>query len=445
MQFAIYDVQTFELRKLGCWIETSVENEVDPGTAVGIVRSGQIDGPLVNFVFVPDSNQPVNTCWPVGVVERKRKDEWDWIAEQVYQEQATVNRRFHMLDLDDIEKLDVLLAIPSSFPRLAQPEYHLELTCESVPLHVHLSRCKPQHIEIQFDTTGHSFPLHHTLIGFGLNGHEHFIRDGICLKHGTAEPQLWTAMTLKSVVLNFGLRVANRVVESYRVAFNDPDERPIGPVDLLGGVVVVTITGGHQRSYHSGIQWRNEHRKFPLRDRSYSDIWESAEKSFINFLKDDRYPPFYPVAIAELQKAYLTGQHRECLVWAGTIINNVIEDILLKKLPKESEEYKKLKNSSADVKGKHKRKSYFKMATGKTLAEYLRGIVGEKREANGSYKFWLELPENVEKILNDRNLLIHRKYHATPQIAESAFLTCMNFIYALEYGIPFGGNLGIDL
>jgi hypothetical protein len=97
------------------------------------------------------------------------------------------------------------------------------------------------------------------------------------------------------------------------------------------------------------------------------------------------------------------------------------------------------------VKGTDKRKHYFRMATGKTLAEYLREIVGEKQKASGPYRIWVELPEHVEKILNERNLLIHRKRRTTPQIGESAFLTCMNFIYALEYRIPFGGNLGVDL
>jgi hypothetical protein len=344
-----------------------------------------------------------------------------------------------------VEKLDVLLAIPSSFPKLARPEYHLELTCDSVPLQVHLSRCEPQHIQIRFEGSGHAFPLHHAVIKFSLTGREQFIWDGILAKDGTAEPQLWTAMTLKSVVLNFGLRVVNRVVESYCVAFNDPDERPIGPVDLLRGIVIITITGGHQCTYHSGIQSRNEHRKYPLHNPPYPDIWENAEKSFMTFLKEDRSPPFYPVAIAELQKAFLTGQHRECLVWAATIINNIIEDILLEKLPKESTEYKKLTNSSSDVKGKEKRKKYFRMATGKTLAEYLGGVVGKKRGASGPYRIWVELPEHVEKILNERNLLIHRKRRTMPQIGESAFLTCMNFIYALEYRIPFGGNLGVDL
>ena len=126
-------------------------------------------------------------------------------------------------------------------------------------------------------------------------------------------------------------------------------------------------------------------------------------------------------------------------------MNNIIEDIILEKLPKESTEYKRLKNASSDVKGKDKRKHYFKKATGKTLAEYLREIVGEKREASGASRIWVDLPEHVERVLNERNLLIHRKRRTMPQIGESAFLTCMNFIYALEYRFPFGGDLGVDL
>jgi hypothetical protein len=61
VHFAIYDVRTLELRKLGYWTESSVENEVDPGTAVGVVRSDDVDGPLVNFVFTPNPRTPNET------------------------------------------------------------------------------------------------------------------------------------------------------------------------------------------------------------------------------------------------------------------------------------------------------------------------------------------------------------------------------------------------
>jgi len=134
--------------------------------------------------------------------------------------------------------------------------------------------------------------------------------------------------------------------------------------------------------------------------------------------------------VAELRKAHLYGQYRECVVWAGTIIANVIEDILWEKLPKTSTEYKRLKNNGAEIRGATKRGAFFKKATGRTLTEWLEGY---EKQSMG----WKGLAKNVETILNDRNLLLHRKKAIGPKEGQLAFETCMNFLYALQYGVSF--------
>lgn len=54
---------------------------------------------------------------------------------------------------------------------------------------------------------------------------------------------------------------------------------------------------------------------------------------------------------------------------------------------------------------------------------------------------WKGLAKNVEAILKERNLLLHRKKAIGPKEGWLAFETCMNFLYALQYGVPFSAEV----
>jgi hypothetical protein len=124
-------------------------------------------------------------------------------------------------------------------------------------------------------------------------------------------------------------------------------------------------------------------------------------------------------------------------VWAGVIISNVIDNILLSNLPRDSSEYRKLKTNGSDVTGKQRRNVYFRKATGYSLSEYLENIRSQFLNATSVDQYWNNLSANVEKALNNRNLLLHRKKAISSREADEAFYTCMNFVFAIELKVPY--------
>lgn len=210
-------------------------------------------------------------------------------------------------------------------------------------------------------------------------------------------------------------------IDCYRLAYSDWAARPLGIADVLNGVVVLELVGDVKMPHHSGLvasRFAADTRKMPV-----------DPGKLMRELLTRSAPPFIPVAVTELRKARLYGQYRELVIWAGTIVTNVIEEILLSGLRRESPEYRRLKNSGKDVSGATRRGEFFKKATGETLREWLKG-----REAIGHSS--QGLADQVEALLDLRNQLLHRKAAVMPEDSERAFDACMGFLAAVE-NVPF--------
>ena len=240
---------------------------------------------------------------------------------------------------------------------------------------------------------------------------------------------------LQTECLKFAIHVANKIIECYRISFDDPEARPIGIADLLTSALVVTFLDGEKCVYSTGSPFyidsfarvRNRHA-----NKNYSTM---ADEMQTLLLKPS--PPFLFLAMFSLKTAHLYGQYRECVVWAGVIISNVIDNILLSNLPRDSSEYRKLKTNGSDVTGKQRRNVYFRKATGYSLSEYLENIRSQFLNATSVDQYWNNLSANVEKALNNRNLLLHRKKAISSREADEAFYTCMNFVFAIELKVPY--------
>ena len=422
MRYVIFDADSKEVRSAMTGPEPS---DPGPGLRAGDVGDVTFDGALKNYVFVPDDPAAGGTL--IGHVERKPEAEWDLKAEKEEIDRHTGMMRFHQLDIADVRKLEIHLMIPSRFARLLEPTVAFGFAFEGVPLDVTLSHLKPIALDVGFEFGGYTVPFPRTSIRFDLSGHEPFLATALDARLGKWDDvgrKLFTSDTLKNESLQFGLRVANHLIEAYRIAYDDPSERPIGVADVLSAAMVIELSDGLRQAQHSGISIGPE-----VRGEQYRQQKKNAEQAMATLLSK-RSPPFSAVAVAELKKAHLYGQYRECVVWAGTIIANVIEDILLQRLPKNSPEYRRLRTKGSEVRGTTKRGSYFKLATGRTLREWLERYEKES-------KFWEGLASNVETILSERNLLLHRKKAIGAKEAPAAFETCMNFLYALQGGIPF--------
>lgn len=445
MRYVIFDAQTREIRSAVTGPEPS-----DPGPRLEVGDVGEIEfeGALKNYVFVSDEPQPPGTRPLRGRVQRKPKQEWDLEAEEREHIQRRNLMRFHQLDIAEVRKVEVHLMVPSRFSFLEGSEYTYDLRFEDLPLEVRLVRQNPVPLNAQLEFGGYTISFHKTLVRFDLSGHEDFILKALESRLGgkgfdEVGRRLFASRVLRNECLQLALRLTNHLIECYRVTYDDPAERPIGPVDVLAGAIVIELKDGVRQAQHSGISLASDikGRKWFARRIREEDNQEKAllrEGSFRHLLQQP-HVPFAAAAVSELRKAHLYGQYRECVVWAGTIIANVIEDILLARLPKTSPEYKRLRTNSAEVRGATKRGAYFKKATGRTLGEWLEDY--EKRSM-----FWRGLAKNVESILNERNLMLHRKKGIGPREAQLSFETCMNFLFALQYGIPFNPeDVGYEL
>jgi hypothetical protein len=424
MRYVIYRAESREIQSA---ITGPEPTEPGPGLRVGDVGDATFEGALQNYVFVPDDVSAIGTV--TGRVERKPREEWDTKAEEEESNRQAAMMRFHRLDIAEVQKLEVYLMIPSRFLRLNNGITDYKFPFEGIPLEVGVTRLDPIALDVTFDVGGYTIPFQRTSIRFNLTGHEPFLTAALherLAKHDEVGRKIFTSMVLKEESLLFALRVANHLIEAYRIAYDDPGERPIGIADVLSGAMVIELNDGLRQVQHSGISIASDILQADRRDQADNDKYAASMAEFLAL----RSPPFLPVAVSELKKAHLYGQYRECVVWAGTIITNVIEDILLERLPESSPEYKKLKNDSSGVRGAAKRGHYFKSATGRTLREWLEEY--EKQSV-----VWKGLASNVETILNDRNLLLHRKKAIGAKEARVAYEACMNFLYAVQWGIPF--------
>ncbi len=442
MPYVIFDAATQEVRSA---IAGPAPSDPGPGLEVGEVDDIQVEGALKNYVFTPDGFQSPGVRPLRGRVQRKPEHDWDLEAEECARARQQASMRFHQLDIDEVRKVEVHLMVPSKFSFLEGSKQTYELALEGIALQVKIARQAASSLDVHFEFGGYTVPVEKSMIRFDLTGREDFIRSALESQLGTLDDvgrKLFASQAVRAVCLEFGLRVANHVIDCYRIAYDDPVERPIGPADLLAGAVVIELHDGLRQAQHSGISFAGES---AYRTRARTLAGGETPKS--NIARDERLRgllkrsgvPFSAIALLELRKARLHGQYRECVVWAATIIANVIDDILLKRLPKDSPEYRQLKNKPAKVRGATRRGTYFKKATGRTLAEWLEEF--ERQAAYGK-----GLAKSVEKILHERNLLLHRRKVVGPQEAQLAFETCMKFLSALRYGVPLGpGKEGFEL
>ena len=384
------------------------------------------------IVFVPD--EPLTGDRPIrGHAERKPEAEWNWEMERLQLKSVATAERFRKLDMAEVRRLEVHLMTPCRFERLPDGAQPIVVRCDDVDVALTLTRDDTVPVSVDFEFGGYTIPHNRTVVRLELNGREPFLVAALekalkPLREDTDGRRLFTSHYLTRECLLFALRATNRLIDCYRVAFDDPWERPIGLADVLSGATIIELQDGERQTFQSGISLRHMMRTDP-RDGEDREAMERKMRE----LAARGVPPFDSTALIELRSALLCGQYRQCVVWAGMIMANVIEDILLLRLPKDSEEYRRLKNQSSDVSGRTKRGSYFKKATGRTLEEWLVGIERSHPIARG-------FAQNVADVLNNRNLLLHRRKAIRAEEAELAVNTCFEFLTALFRGVPFGPN-----
>jgi len=393
-------------------------------------------GALKNYVFIPDEGQAPELTVLKGVAKRKHKEEWDLEAEAKEEAIARGMERCHRLDMTDVDRIDAYLLTPAYFVWFSNETQTYSFTYDNIPLTVSITRADKIR---NYAVIGGGIPnidLRQSLIKFSLTGKEDFIKRAVdsLAKEIGSDYELFLSTSLQTECLKYAVRAAKHLIECYRIAYNDPHARSIGLADALNFEIHVIFRDGHGCRYQGGNPLHSNFLFRQVKGEGSQDLTK-AEASMQRLLAV-KNPPFLDAAIATLKSAHLYGQYRECVVWAGTIISNVIEDILLKKLPQNTSEYKRLKNNPDTVRGATKRSSYFKLATGQTLEELLKVIVKTYPGIEQS-DYWVNLSTHVENLLQNRNLLLHKKKAISPKDANDAFFTCMNFIYVTHAKVPY--------
>jgi len=430
MRYVSYNVQTGEIRSAISGPPESLPPE--PGFKVGDAGDAFYKGgALKNYVFVPDEGQLPE--WPVlkGSAQRKPKEEWDLAAEAEEDARARAMERCHRLDMNDVDRIEVYLMTPAYFVWLSTEIHTYSFALDNIPLTASITRTDKIKDFVVIGAGIPNIDLRQSLIRFSLTGKEDFIAcavDSLKKEIGT-DYELFVSTLLQTECLKFSMRVANHLI-----AYGDPHARSIGLADALHFEIHVILRDGHGCRYQGGNPLHSAIRLRQAKGEGIPDL-AKADASMQSLLEVNS-PPFLDAAIATLKNAHLYGQYRECVVWAGTIISNVIEDILLNKLPKKSQEYRKLKNNPDTVRGATKRKAYFKAATGQTLEGFLNGIIKTYPGIKES-DYWVNLSTHVQTLLQNRNLLLHKKKAIKPKDADDAFFTCMNFIYAIHAKVPY--------
>lgn len=438
MRYVTFEIKTNEIVCASFGPLESHINNLPEGCSVADCTHFEPTGPLKNYVFVADEDPGDGIC-KTGRIERKPPDEWDMDAERDYIKFNEHILKFNRLDYSKIAKLTLAINYVDVLRKLPSGEYLVRTDEDDINIHVHKKECSS--VPFSFDvgqgaTIGGSFPLNHMEVKFEIN------KDIDCIKESSVEFtekngedfNVFLHRVIYTSLIKLSLRACNKLIEAYRIAFNDPEARAVGMGDILSSMMLITLQDGDQQAYSMGSPYRSE-MEFDLK-RHGANKTEGECIQKMQYLLSSDAVPFAPAAIALLKMAHFYGQYRESVVWAATIISTQIEKMLMLSLPKNSDEYRKLKNNGKSVSGKDKRVSYFKLGYGITLKEYLERIVSNYQGGEQS-KYWNDLPKLVEKVLGDRNLLLHRKKAISPQEADDAFYTCMNFMYAIESHVPY--------
>ena len=441
MRFVTFDRQTGEIRSASSGPAESHLQNLESGFRVGDAGEFQLEGARQNYVFCPAPEQPEGAQVFKGTIQRKPREQWNLEEETNELKRKEVMEWFHHLKLQDVDHIDVYLIIPTRFTKLSNVDHSFYCIVEGLNLTVSLKRTTTASIPLHFGFGGYSVPIRQSTMNFTLTAQEQFIVTAVnlFLKEHPDGFDVFVSRLLQAECLKFSLRVANHLIESYRLAYDDAEARPLGIADPISAAMVVVLRDGYRTNYHTGNPYEFHLQLQQGQAERPTDQLENRMQALL--LKQS--PPFLPSAISALKTAHLYGQYRECVVWAGTIISNVVEDILLRQLPRNSKEYNRLKNEGDKVAGRTKRGSYFKLATGETLEELLDSITSAYQVGRQS-DYWNKLSDHVENVLNHRNLLLHRKKAVTSKSADDAFFTCMNFIYAIEGRVAYTGTYSRD-
>jgi len=427
MRYVLFDATTREIKSA----MTGPEPSAPQGQLVGDVGDVQFDGALKNYVFV--AAEPLRAQGATrGRVQRKPETDWDLRAEQDETTRQKTAMRFHQLDVNELRAVETQLMFYASFKHLPVNIAAYQVLFEGVALDVEIRRLAAAPISATFELgggsqSGYTVPLGRSLVAFRLTGEEKFLRDALdqgLRRLDDIGRKLFASHVLKREALWFGLRLTNHLIDCYRLAYRDWEARPVGIADVLDGVIVLELVDGARQAQHSALPAM---RYSSVANAAHSNV-AAADVAMHELLRRPA-PPFIPIAVAELRKAHLYGQYREVVVWAATIVANVIEDILLKGLQKDSPEYRRLQNSSKAVSGATRRGEYFVKATGQTLREWLQGRVTTAAGGTG-------LADEIEELLGMRNLLLHRRRAVTFVDGERAFGACMAFLAVVE-NVPY--------
>lgn len=444
MRFVTFDLHSCRIRSATLGPADSHLQDLRPGEKVGDAGEFQLEGARENYVFVPDEGQSPDTVILKGSVQRKPKEKWDLQAEAKEEARRRGMQRCHSLDMADVDHIDVYLLIPAYFVWLSKEPHSYSFCTDNIPLTVSITRVDKIKNYVAIGGGIQNLDLRQSLIKFTLTGKEEFLVNAISafLKKSGPGFEVFTSGILQSECLKFSVRLANRLIECYRVGYDDPRARTIGFADALSCNILVTLRDGHTCHYQTENPSERETQLSPMNGERQDEL-SQAERTMQTLLTRSSLP-FLEAAIASLKCAHLYGQYRECVVWAGTIISNIVEDILLNNLPTTSAEYRSLKNNPDKVRGATKRSSYFKMATGQTLKDYLDRITNAYSEGNQS-EYWVNLSTHVDRVLVGRNLLLHKRKSIKQRDADDAFYTCMNFLHAIYRKVPYSNLYSRDI
>lgn len=438
MRYVTYKTENNEIISASGGPVESHQNTLPPDCAVADCGEFTIDGPLKNYAFVPGENSVGNPV-AVGTVQRKPVEKWDMEAENSYRKMIDKSLKFHNLSYPSVNTIELSLGCVDVLRNLPNGTYAIPEDRERLNLSIEKKEFPPFSLMFevqQGQLIGGSVPLGYAEIKLSIAAETKCVRvdvDRFLREHGEGFSPFLHNVIYASMVKTC-LRLFNKLVDTYRLAFEDPEARPIGMADILSSAMTIVLSDGDRQSYAMGSPYRNEVMFASRREQSQTSM-DDRVATMKNLL--DSYPiPFIPSAIGNLKIANFYGQYRECIIWAATIISTEIENMLFASLPKDSEEYRNLKNKGKEVSGKSKRGAYFRRAFGKTLREYIGEIVSNYATGNQN-EYWTNLPQKVEDAIGNRNLLLHRKKAITPQESDDAFYTCMNFIFAIKAGVPY--------
>jgi len=393
------------------------------------------DDALVNYRFCPKHPTECSQV-AVGHVDLKPEHERDQAQSEIFRTQQRNSIRFHQLALSEISFLTIHLNIPLRFDLLEGEEEVIPINFDEAELDV-LIRKKESAETHSFDFGGKLYPFTYSEISFSFSPHLSFIKSEVenFLREKDQGFSVFTSMVLQAASLKASLRVTNKVIDAYRIAYADSAVMPIGFANILNSALIITLHDGAKTHYMTGSPYQDAVLRSKLHPQELTP--QESRKQEMHELLKRKTVPFLLAAISSLKSAHLYGQYRECVIWAATIISNVLEDFLLNALLDDSAEKKALKNKGSEIRGKERRTKFFSAATGKTLAEYLQSIINNYEGSHVQDHYWKDLPRHVENVLQTRNLMLHRKKGIAPIEADDAFYTCMNFVFAMGGGVPY--------